>query len=81
MKKENIISMMSTILEKQGKKPEAINDNDSLRDISFRSLDFSELCLKVEDEIGQELNFEAANLRKIETVDDVCQFVMKAMES
>jgi len=46
-----------------------------LRDIGFRSLDFSELALRVEDEIGRELNFDAVGLRAILTVGDVLDLI------
>ncbi|MDQ4111832.1 MAG: acyl carrier protein, partial [Actinomycetota bacterium] len=45
--------------------------------IGFRSLDFSELALRVEDEIGDELNFEAAGLRSIETIGDVLDLLVE----
>lgn len=51
------------------------DDGISLRDIGFQSLDFSELVLRVEDEIGVELNFTAGGLRRITTVGDVLDFV------
>jgi acyl carrier protein len=47
------------------------DESTDLRDIPFRSLDFSELALRVEDEIGRELNFDAPGLRSIRTVSDV----------
>jgi acyl carrier protein len=61
---------MAQVLSAQDKSmPES--DSTALRDIGFRSLDFSELALRVEDEIDEELNFEAAGLRQITTVGDV----------
>lgn len=51
------------------------SDDALLRDIGFRSLDFSELALRVEDEIGAELNFDAPGLRRIATVGDVLDFL------
>jgi acyl carrier protein len=61
---------MGAVLAAQGKSmPD--RDDAELRDIGFRSLDFSELALRVEDEVGTELNFEAAGLRRVATVDDV----------
>ena len=38
-------------------------------------LDFSELALRVEDEIGDELNFDAPELRQIATISDVLDFL------
>ena len=50
-------------------------DSADLREIGFRSLDFSELALRVEDEIGDELNFDAPGLRQIAKVGDVLDFI------
>jgi acyl carrier protein len=68
--------MMAEVLTKQGK---SLPDDDStpLDAIGFRSLDFSELALRVEDEIGEELNFDAPGLRQIQTVSDVLDFIEK----
>ena len=46
----------------------------TLRDIGFRSLDFSELALRIEERIGRELNFDAAILRNVRTAEDVFRF-------
>ena len=66
--------MMAAVLTKQGKGLPAAEDAD-LQDIGFRSLDFSELALRVEDEVGEELNFDAPGLRQIRTVGDVLDFI------
>lgn len=62
--------LMAEVMQKQDK---TLPDDDAadLREIGFRSLDFSELALRVEDELDAELNFEAAELRQIETIGDV----------
>jgi acyl carrier protein len=62
--------MMNTVISEHG---HAVPDSESadLRDIGFRSLDFSELALRVEDAIERELNFDAVGLRSIRTVGDV----------
>jgi len=52
------------------------DDATALRDIGFRSLDFSELALRVEDAIGRELNFDAPELRSISTVADVLDLLV-----
>ena len=69
---------MKMILEKQGKTASSLDDAVTLRSLGFRSLDFSELCLRAEIETGKELNFEATALRSIETVKDVCIFLDNA---
>ncbi len=60
-------------MESQGK---SLPDDETaaVRDIGFRSLDFSELALRIEDEVGTELNFDADKLRAIHTVGDVLDF-------
>ena len=78
MKRPEILRMMGDILERQGRAADVLQDSATIRDIKFRSLDFSELCLRVETTIGKELNFEAADLRAIQTVGDVCTFIEKA---
>lgn len=68
--------MMAQVLATQGKTlPE--DDSADLRAIGFRSLDFSELALRVEDEVGDELNFDAAGLRQINTVGDVLDLLLE----
>jgi acyl carrier protein len=66
--------MMADVLTKQGKSLPA-DDAAPLDQIGFRSLDFSELALRVEDEVDTELNFDAPGLREIRTVGDVLDFI------
>ena len=68
--------LMGEVLAVQNK---TLPDDDTakLADIGFRSLDFSELALRIEDETGDELNFEAAGLRSIETVADVLDLLVE----
>jgi acyl carrier protein len=77
MTRDQVRDWMNTILGKQGK-PAIDDDAADLRSIGFRSLDFSELALRVEMTTGNELNFDAAALRGIETVDDVLTFFTEA---
>lgn len=69
-----IRDLMAQVMKTQGG---VLPDDESadLRQIGFRSLNFSELALRVEDEIGTELNFDAAGLRRIATVGDVLDFL------
>jgi acyl carrier protein len=46
-----------------------------LADLGFRSLDFSELALRLEARLGRELNFGGAELRRLETVGDVVELL------
>jgi acyl carrier protein len=74
LKRAAVRQMMAEVLAKQGKRLPA-SDDASLDEIGFRSLDFSELALRVEDEVGDELNFDAPGLRAIRTVGDVLDFI------
>ena len=80
MTRDEIKQLMNTILAKQGKPPVA-DESSALRDAGFRSLDFSELALRVERAIGDELNFDAALMRSIATVADVLNFFEKTIQS
>lgn len=74
LSKDEIRTLMGDVLEAQGKTIPS-SDATQLSEIGFRSLDFSELALRVEDELGSELNFDAPGLRSIETVGDVLEFL------
>lgn len=74
LSRDQVKAMMAEVLLKQGKELPASEDA-SLDEIGFRSLDFSELALKVEDELDEELNFDAPGLRAIRTVGDVLDFI------
>ena len=72
--REQIRDLMGAVMTAQGKTLPG-DDSADLREIGFRSLDFSELALRVEDEIGDELNFDAPGLRQIAKVGDVLDFI------
>lgn len=72
--RDQIRQMMADVLTAQGKELPA-DDGTDLETIGFRSLDFSELALRVEDDLGDELNFDAPGLRQIRTVADVLDFL------
>ena len=67
--------MMARVVESSGEVAALDDDAAELRQVGFRSLNFSELALRVEDEIGVELNFDAVKLRRIATVGDVLDFM------
>ena len=78
MLRDEIKNLMNQILLRQGKP--ALNREDALlRDLGFRSLDFSELALRIEQKAGRELNFDAASLRRIVTAGDVLDFMKRAL--
>ncbi|KGN36925.1 acyl carrier protein [Knoellia subterranea] len=74
LSRDQIRTMMAEVLAAQGKEMPA-EDTANLEELGFRSLDFSELALRVEDETGEELNFDAPGLRQIQTVADVLDFL------
>ena len=74
LSRDQIRTMMADVLAAQGKELPG-EDTANLEELGFRSLDFSELALRVEDEIGDELNFDAPGLRQIQTVGDVLDFL------
>ncbi len=79
LSRDQLRSLMGQVLTAQGKKLPDVESAD-LQEIGFRSLDFSELALRVEDEIDEELNFEAAGLRQITTVGDVLDLLEEIQE-
>lgn len=79
--RERIMEIASYILSKQGKIVENLSEFLELRAVGFRSLDFAELCLRIENEIGKELNFEGQELRSINTFADVCDFIIAAINN
>lgn len=74
-----IIALINKVLVKRGKLPIDSNLEISLREYGFRSMDFSELALRVEDQIGIELNFDANSMRAIETFRDVVEFFQNSL--
>lgn len=71
---------MAEVLAAQGRELGSEETAD-LRTLGFRSLDFSELALRVEDETGEELNFEADRLRAVHSVRDVLDFFVEVTEN
>ncbi|MDK9699764.1 MAG: acyl carrier protein [bacterium] len=69
-----ILDTMAKIIERREQKKLVLTDEIKLANIGFRSLDFSELAIRVEQAAGCMLNFDAAPLRSITTVKDVVEF-------
>ena len=77
MERERILSIINSVLTKN--RHAAITDEDiSLRDAGFRSLDFSEVALRIEAEIDRELTFEASTMRRIASIKDAVDFFSSA---
>jgi acyl carrier protein len=73
MTRSEILAIMNHVMVKRGR-PELYDETKTTREVNFRSLDFSEVALRVEAKIGKELVFDAATMRRIETVKDVLDF-------
>lgn len=80
MTRDELRALMAEVMTTQGKTMPS-DESTPLRDIGFRSLDFSELALRVEDEVGREMNFDAPGLRQIATVGDVLDFLEQLQAS
>ncbi len=77
MDRDKILELMKEILHRQGKSAD-FSEDARLQEVGFRSLDFSELALRLETASGQQLDFDAAPLRAIVTVRDVLDFMERA---
>lgn len=77
MERDQILTLLKEMLGRQGK-PAPASEEVALTDIGFRSLDFSELALRVELAAGRTLTFDAAPLRAIKTIRDVIDFLENA---
>lgn len=73
MTRSEILEIMNFVMVKRGRE-EITDETKTTREVNFRSLDFSEVALRVEAKIGRELVFDAATMRQIETVKDVLDF-------
>lgn len=78
MNRKTIKKIFDGIIQNRGGTP-SDDETLELRDVGFKSLDFSELALRVEREVGRELNFDAALMRSIRTIDDVLSFFEKSI--
>lgn len=79
MTQEAVLKIIREILERQGVSVSSISLESNLREIRFRSLDFAELCLRVEEAVGRELRMDASSMRKIVTIHDICRFIESAL--
>ncbi len=77
MDRNSLIEMFNEIQEKRGRS-RTTDEGAILQEIGFRSLDFSELALRVERGVDRELSFNAASLRQIRTLGDVLDFLSEA---
>lgn len=77
MERQEILDTMNLVMTNKGREP-ITDETVATRDANFRSLDFSEVALRIETKLNRELTFDAAAMRNIETVKDVLDFFEKA---
>jgi acyl carrier protein len=77
IRRDEILSLINQVLQKNDRPP-VKDDAIGVRDAGFRSLDFSEVALRIEDLVDRELPFEAATMRRIATIKDVVDFFEQA---
>ena len=77
--RSRVLEVMRQIQSRQ-RKPGPDREDQSLREIDFRSLDFSELILRLEEAAGRELDLDGVTLRAIRTVGDAVTFFSSAFE-
>ena len=80
MERQQILDLVNQVLTNQGKQP-VRDDETPMAEVGFRSLDFSQVALRIEDELERELNFSAAAMRRITTIRDVIDFFVQATHS
>ncbi len=76
MNRDKILSILREILQRHGK-PTDCAESTELASVGFKSLDFSEMAIRVEVASGMRLAFDAAPLREIRTISDVVDFFEK----
>ncbi|MBX9741135.1 MAG: hypothetical protein K2X62_13720 [Beijerinckiaceae bacterium] len=77
MTREQVLGLINLVLKKNGR-TETTDSETGLREAGFRSLDFSEVALRIEDSLDRELSFEASSMRRITTIKDVIDFFENA---
>jgi acyl carrier protein len=75
MNRALILNLMRSILSRRGVSSPAVEEGASLAELGFRSLDFAELCLRVEECAGHELSLGAGVARRLQSVGDVCELL------
>lgn len=80
MTRSDILAIINHVMVKRGR-AEICEETQTTREVNFRSLDFSEVALRIEADIGGELVFDAATMRRIETVKDVLDFFEAVTQS
>lgn len=77
MQRTDILNLLKEIVARQGRSTE-FGEDAELAGVGFRSLDFSELAVRVEMAAGISLAFDAMPLRAVRTVADILDFFAAA---
>ncbi|MDB5508438.1 MAG: hypothetical protein JWL93_907 [Hyphomicrobiales bacterium] len=80
MSRIEILALINKVLAANGRS-ETRDEDVAIRDAGFRSLDFSEVALRIEDKLDRELHFEAGSMRRIATIKDVIDFFENAISA
>ena len=80
MNRNEIMDVINTVLKNQGRQ-EVSNEEVELISAGFRSLDFAEAAVRIEECLGCELNFGAAAVRQIRTVKDIIDFFVDSTKA
>jgi acyl carrier protein len=75
--RERVLNTINLVLKNKARDP-VVDDDTPMREAGLRSLDFSEVAVRLEDMLGRELNFEASAMRRIATIRDVIDFFVEA---
>ncbi len=68
-----VLAQLRELYRRRGEEVTAAPETD-LAAIGFRSLDFAELVLLVEDAVGGQLDLERGDVTRIDTVGDLIAF-------
>jgi acyl carrier protein len=77
MEREEVLKLINLVLVNNGNEP-TTDSEIGMREAGIRSLYFSEVALRLEEQLGRELNFEASSMRRISSVRDVIDFFILA---
>lgn len=80
MTKERIVELINQLLKRQNK-PLLTNLKVTSREAQFRSLDFAELTVKIELELGYTLDYGNLLIKYLENMEDTINVIMQAISN
>lgn len=69
MDRAEALTIINSVLAKKGRGP-VEDGGTTLNEAGLRSLDFSEVVLRVEDSLGREIGFGATTIWRVKTISD-----------